>query len=103
MQWWLQWRGDCWGRRGQGWYRLHQPAALAVAVWGSESRTTADCRGVWTLDGQRSPTLGDLHGTDVTVPHWPRQVPWGQGSRRGGDLAADSGEVCVGGDGGGDQ
>ena len=80
-------------RRG----RLHQPETLADEVWGGKSRTTVDCRGVWRLDGQRSPTLGCLQCTDVRAPLWPRQGPLGTADRCGGDLAADAGEVCVGG------
>ena len=80
---------------------LHQPVTMAAAaVWGDEYRTTTDFWGVWRLDGQRPPTLGGLHGTDVGDPHWPQQVPWGKASRCGGDLSEYVGKVCVGGDGG---
>ena len=41
-----------------------------------------------------------LQGTDARAPHWPLQVPWVQASRHGGELAADSGKVCSGGEGG---
>ena len=82
---------------------VHQPATLAAEVWGGMYRTTEYCWGVWRLDGQQSPNLGGLQGTDVGAPHQPRQVPWGKASRYGGDLAEDAGKVCVGGDRGGGQ
>ena len=79
--------------------RLHQPAALAAAVWGSESWTTEYCWGFGIFGSQRSPTLGGLQGTDFGAPHWPRQVPLGTARRCGGYLTEDAGELCVGGDG----
>ena len=44
---------------------IHYSSILATSVWGGESRTTEDCQRFWRLDGQWSPTLGGLQGTDV--------------------------------------
>ena len=73
--------------------RLNQPKTLAATVLGGESGTPEDCQGIRRLDGQRSPPLGSLQGTDVGAPHWPRQVTWGKASRRWGDLDTDDGKV----------
>ena len=55
-----------------------------------------DCWGIWGLDGQWTPTLGGLQGTDVGAPHRPLQVPWRQTSWSRGELATDAGEVRAG-------
>ena len=85
----------------RGGYR--QPSTLADEVWGGKYGAQADFRGIWVLDGQRSPTLVGLQVTDVGAPCWTQQVPWGKASQSGGDLASDVGKVRSGSDGGGVQ
>ena len=79
---------------------LNQLATLAAEVCVDESGTPEDFRVIWILGGQRSPTPGDLQGTDVGPPHRLQQVPWGNVIRSGGDLEADAGQFCDVGDGG---
>ena len=82
---------------GSGRVGLGQSSTLDAAVWGSKHGAQEDCRGIRRLDVQQLPTLGGLQVTDVRATHWPRKVPRGKASQRGGDLALDVGEVRAGG------
>ena len=73
------------------WGGFNNPTTLPDTVWSGESGSQAYCWGVRVLNGQQSPTLGGLQGTDVRVPHWHQQVPWSKASRSGWVLVLDAG------------
>ena len=50
---------------------LDQPSKLAAVIWGGEYGDQAYFQAIQGLDGQQSPTLGGLQGTDVGVPYRP--------------------------------
>ena len=58
--------------RGSGYRRVifGQTSTLDDEVWGGKHGSQADCQGIRGMDGQLSPILGGLQGTDVGAPHW---------------------------------